>query len=192
MNKKTTLSISAIALASILLISGFGLSSVSAQTSSSQTGIKTKVPTSLENKYSVIFQVCATNNTMRAPEVIMSSDSEVKRISLNKSITANTCTTTATTIMANDANTIKIKKVDKSKINTMITVAENKLIKAKSEISKKNAELGELLASIPNNTPTQSTNIQKINEISTKLTELRKELNDARTEYYRLMYILRG
>ena len=181
----------AIVMATILLTSGFGLSSAHAQTNS-QISIKAKVPSTLDNKYSVIFQVCAGNNIMRAPQVVISSDSEVRDVKLNKTIAKDTCKTTATTIKALDPNTIKIKKVDKSKINTMITAAEKKLAKVKAEISATNDELAELAGTIPGNSPLAKEQIKKVNDITSKLVELRKELKDARSEYYRLLYVIRG
>ena len=132
MNRKNILSLSAIALASILLVSGFGLSSASAQTNK-QITVQAKIPTNIDNKYSVIFKVCAGDNVMRAPEVIMTSDSATKNVKMNKSIAANTCKTTGATIDAFDKNTIKVKKVDKSKLNKMITSAETNLATIKGE-----------------------------------------------------------
>jgi len=130
---------------------------------------------------------------MRAPEVIVSSDSEVKNVNLNKAISTNTCTTTATAIKAFDVNTIKLKKVDKSKINTMITAAEKNLSKIKSKISKKNIDLEELLLTLPGgNNPTKPANVKKVNDITMELSDLRKQLKDARGEYYRLLYVIRG
>ena len=129
---------------------------------------------------------------MRAPEVVMSSDSEVKRISLNKSIAPNTCKTTATMINAFDSDTIKVKKVDKSKINTMITVAEKKLVKVKKEISATNDELATLIAAIPSDYSLAGKQAKQINDVTSKLVELRKELQDARSEYYKLLFILRS
>ena len=189
MNKKTTLSISAIALASILLMSGFGLSSASAQTNS-KASIKATLPTNIDNKYSVIFQVCAGDTAMRAPEVVISSDSAVKSVKLNKGISANSCHTTGTTIDALDEKTIKIKKIDKKRLNLMIASAEKKLSQIKAEISVTNDELQKIV--LPGNTPLAQETKTKLNEISGKLVELRKELKDTRSEYYRLLYVLRG
>ena len=192
MNKKTTLPLGAIALSSILLLSGFGLSSSAHAATGSTSTIIAKVPSTLNN-YSVIFKVCAGDQTMRAPEVILSSDSQVKNVKMNKAIASNTCKTTSSMIKALDSSTIKIKKVDKSKINTMINAAEKNLSKIKSEISAKNIELEELLLTLPGgNTPTKPSDVKKLHDITTELSELRKELKDARSEYYRLLYVIRG
>ena len=191
MKTRTLLTITTVAIATILLTSGFGISSAHAQTSQ-RTQIIAKVPSTLGN-YSVVFQVCAQDIIMRAPEVILSSDSEVKNVKLNKVIDANTCKTTAALIKALDDKTIKIKKVDKSKLNSMITTAENRLSTIKSKISDKNDELQTTLESLPGgSSPLKSENVKKINDITTALSELRKELKDARAEYYRLLYVLRG
>jgi len=74
----------------------------------------------------------------------------------------------------------------------MVTVAEKNLAKVKGEISATNDELDAFLESIPGNAPTKAENIKKLNDLTDKLSELRKQLKDARGEYYRLLYILRG
>ncbi|QLH03337.1 hypothetical protein C5F47_07145 [Nitrosopumilus cobalaminigenes] len=180
----------AIAMASILLISGFGLSSASAQTSKN-TEIKLITSSSL-GTHSVVFQVCAKDIIMRSPEVIITSDSQVKTVKLNKALYSNTCKITSSTIKAFDKDTIQLKKVDKSKINSMINEAEKRLIKIKSEISNTNTELEKIISSIEGNDPTKRENIAKINDLSEKLTELRKDLKDSRNEYYNLLFVLRN
>lgn len=74
----------------------------------------------------------------------------------------------------------------------MITQAEKNLIKTKSEISKTNAELQALLESVSGNSPTKQSDIQKINDMTSKLVKLRKDLKDARTDYYKLLYVLKA
>ena len=188
--KKSLLTISVVGLVGVLLTSGFVIPAANAQTNK-QISILAKIPSGLENKYSVIFQVCADDTIMRAPEVVISSDSAIKNVKLNKVISPNTCRTTASVVDAMDANTIKVKKVDKTVLNKMITSAEKNLAKIKAEISKTNDDLNSLLDTIPGNVPTKSENIKKVNDMATKLSELRKNLQDARQEYYRLLYILK-
>lgn len=189
--KTTITTITVFALATVLLTSGFVMPSAEAQKSSSVT--KVHVVSSTLDNHSVIFKYCAGDTSMRAPEVIITSDSQVKKVSLNKHIAANTCKTTAANIKALDVDTIKLKKVDKSNLNKMITSAEKRLTNIKNEISIQNDNLEELLASLPGGSgPEKSTNVKKINEITEKLSELREKLKDARSEYYRLLYVLRG
>ena len=160
---------------------------------SPQSKILSISPTSIENLHSVIFQVCAGDAVkMRAPEVIVSSHAEVKTVHLNKAIGKGTCTVTATQIKAFDPAKIKIKVINKAKLNTMIDQAEKNLIKSKSNISKENIKLQDLMETLAGNAPTKATDISKINEIISNLVEFRKELKDARSEYYRLLYILKA
>lgn len=194
MDKKTNmLTISTVTLAMILLTSGFGLSSVHAQLSKSNaTEIKLITSSSLGN-HSVIFQVCANDYTMRAPEVIITSDSQVKLVKLNKEIAANTCKVTSTIIKAFDKNSIQLKKVDKSKINLMISDAEKRLTNIKSKISDKNTQLEDAYLAFQGlSSSAKPVNMKKINDVTSELVELRRDLQDARTEYYRLLYVLRG
>ncbi len=130
---------------------------------------------------------------MRAPEVMIISDSETKNVKLNKIISEKTCKKTSALIKAMDVKTIKIKKVDKTAINKMITTAEIKLSNIKNKISNTNDKLETALESLPGGSSSlKSENVKKLNEITSELSELRKELKDARGEYYTLLYILRG
>ncbi len=150
-------------------------------------------PTSVPNIHSVIFQVCASDSVnMRAPEVILKSLKEVKSVSLSKSVAKGTCTTSAAQLGAFDPGNIKIKVVDKSKLNTLVDQAEQKLIKTKSAIAKANDQLDSLLLELPGNTPKKASDVSKVSEITSQLSELRKELKDARMEYYRLLYVLQA
>ena len=189
MNTKLT-AITAI-LATTLLLAGSNTSAFAATAPTSK--ILAIAPTNVLNIHTVIFQVCAGDQTsMRAPEVLVASTFETKSVKLNKAIAKDTCTTTATQLTAIDPNNIKIKVINKSKLNTMIDAAEKRLFNIKKSISDVNAELQELMTTLPGNSPTKVTDVQKVNQISSKLVDLRKELSDSRSEYYRLLYVLKG
>ncbi len=188
MNKKLTVIITILATA--LIFAGTNQAFAAEKPT---TKVLTIAPTSVENIHTVLFQVCAGDAVnMRAPEVIVTSFAEVKTVHLSKVISMGTCTTTATQIQAFDPANIKIKVINKAKLNTMIDNAEKKLIKIKSNIALQNNNLQELLNTIPGNTPTKVVEISKLNEIGSNLVDLRKELRDARSEYYRLLYVLKG
>lgn len=155
--------------------------------------VLTIAPTSVQNIYSVIFEVCSSDSTnMRAPEVIVRSLAEVKTVQLNKVLAKDTCTITATQLSAFDPANIKIKVVDKTKLNKMIDQSEKNLIKTKSEISMTNADLQALYQSLGGNSPTKQLDIQKINDLTSKLSDLRKELKETRADYFRLLYLLKA
>ena len=130
---------------------------------------------------------------MRAPEVIITSDSQVKKVQLNKMIASDTCKTTSATIKALDSDTIHVKKVDKSNINKMIASKEKRLVNIKNEISIQNDNLTALLESLPGGSnEMKPENIKKVNDLTTKLSELRADLKEVRSSYYELLYILRS
>jgi len=83
-----------------------------------------------------------------------------------------------------------MKVVNKAKINTMIDQAEKNLNKVKAEIAATNDKLSALLSSIPGNSPANSSEVSLVNEITLKLKELRKQSSDARSEYYKLLYVI--
>lgn len=177
----------AILFGSIILFVVLGLSPVFKQT----TSIMAIVPAT-ENNHSVVFRVCAEETIMRSPEVKISSDIEEKNIRLSQEIQPNTCRQTASTIKASDPSTINLKKVDKTDLNKMVTEAENKVLKIRSEISDKNAELEKIVATIPEDRPAQITINQKVNTITLELVQLRKELQEAKNDYDRVLALLKG
>lgn len=188
MNRKLTI-ITAILVTTLLL----GSSTHAFASLSPTSKILSISPTSVPNIHTVIFQVCASDSVnMRAPEVILKSLKEVKSVSLSKSVAKGTCTTSATQIAAFDPGNIKIKIIDKSKLNVLVDQAEQKLIKIQSSIAKNNDQLQDLLLVLPGNSPTKVSDISKINEITSQLSDLRKELKDARMDYYRLLYVLQA
>lgn len=151
------------------------------------------VPTSTDKLHTVIFQVCAGSETsMRAPEVVVRSLAEVKSVNLNKIIAKGTCTTTATQLSAFDSKNIRIQVIDKTVLNKLVDRAEQKLIQLRTDIALTSDGLQDMVASMPGNTPTQKTEIVKINEVSSKLSELRKEIRNTQSEYYRLLYLLQA
>ncbi len=171
----------------VILLVTISLSPVQLQT----TSIMAIVP-STENTHSVIFQVCAGDTIMRAPEVRISSDTEVKTVKLSKEILPESCRQTSAIIKATDSKTIKMEKVDKKNINIMITEVDEKILNIQSEITKKNAELEELIARIPEDkSPSHSVNA-KINNIAVEISKLRNQLHDVKMEREKLLVFLKG
>ena len=188
--KSMKLTLIASVVAATLLLSGTQVAFAQTMPSAKIVSI---VPTSVDRIHTVIFQVCAGSETsMRAPEVVVRSLAEVKSVSLNKVIAKGTCTTTSTQLSAFDAKNIRIQVVDKTVLNKLVDKAEQKLIQLRTDIALTNEQLQDMVLTMPGNTPTQKTEIAKINDISSKLSELRKEVRDAKSEYYRLLYLLQA
>lgn len=144
------------------------------------------------NISTVIFQVCASSEvTMRAPEVIITSDSEIKNLRLHKVIPKDTCTQTNSSIISSDPKSITIQVIDKSKLNIAAEKVETQIKNLENEIADTNNQLQAKLKSFPKDWSSKSFNYNEINEIVSKLSDLRKESDKLKLEYYDLIYALK-
>ena len=150
------------------------------------------IPIGEKNSYTVIFQVCASKEVdMRAPEVVISSDSAIKNVRINKVIPKETCTRTVSSINSESAENISVKVIDKSKLNLAIEKAEKELEKIENEIASINNNLQTKLKSSSGELNLKSINGNEINELTSKLSELRKQRDLLKLEYYELIYVLK-
>lgn len=131
--------------------------------------------------YNYVFQVCAYDKIIRAPEVLISSDSEVKNIKLANKIFANSCTTTSANIKAAESNSIKTILLNKGGVTEKINSLESKVNDLKQQLDSEKLKLEQVVKSQAPSSVDQS---------AQKITELRKELNSAREELNRYMFAL--
>ena len=196
MKTKTSMTIAAVTLATILLTSGFGLSSAYAQTSPSvkkvvvaSVGSQGKVFESLPRTiaYTYVFEACAGNTAIRAPEVVVTSDSEVRSVKLAVDLSPNACYVSSTKIKAANPETISAKLFTKDTVTKMVNNAELRLANVKAMLSEKNIKLQDAVKK-----PKTDANTSEIVKITEEVVELRKQLKDARAEYYRLLFLIHG
>lgn len=148
-----------------------------------ETGKSVKFDTNMPAAaYNYVFQVCAYDKVVRAPEVLVSSDSEVKNIKLANKISSNTCTTTSTSIKASEPNSIKAILLNKGGVTEKINSLESKANELKQQIDSEKLKLDQLIK-------TQASS-SEINQATLKITELRKDLTSAREELNRYMFAL--
>ena len=153
--------------------------------------ILSSVPSS-QNTHSLIFQVCASEQVdMRAPEVVISSDSAVKNVKLNNVLLKGTCSKTASAILATDSSSISIKVIDKTKLNKMIEKTEKELDRIKNEIEDINSQLQTKLNTPAEELRNNPNKVKEINELILKLKDLREERRQLTMEYYELIYTLK-
>lgn len=134
--------------------------------------------------YNFVFEVCAKDKTIRAPEVLITSDSQVRSIKLADKIMANSCGTSVAVLKASDPNSIQITLVNKGGITEKIASLENKV---KDLQEKLNAEK----TSLKTSSQMQEKPVdykQKVSESTNKISELRKELNAAKEELNRYLF----
>ena len=134
--------------------------------------------------YNVIFEVCSNERAIRAPEVLVSSDSEVKKIKLSNKIAANSCEISAGTIKTTNPDSISMTLINQGGITDRITTLENKIkdLQEKLDAEKSGLKTSSQMEEKPADYK------QKVSESTGKITELRKELNAAKEEYYRYLF----
>lgn len=136
--------------------------------------------------YTVIFKACTDNQPLRTPQVIASSDSEIRIFNMIKNIDSYSCYNSATLIKSNNPETIAIKINNQGSSNQKILELEQKISKLKSDLEKQNFLLTKLI-----NESVSSDKVLinlQIDEATYEIQRLRGELADVRAEYYNLLY----
>lgn len=136
--------------------------------------------------FNYIFEACAGNKAIRAPQVLVSSDSEVKSVKLGQMLGANSCTVSVTKIHASDKASVKAQMLNKGDLSKIVIDLESKVSKLKASISGENAKLKTLTMESPEPTDFK----KKLQTITDNIVDFRKDLKDARAEYYRTLYVL--
>lgn len=197
MKTKTTISvITVFAIASMLLVSGFNLPAAEAQTAPTVKTVKIAPVQAQEPifksqprtiSYVYVFEACAGDNPIRAPEIVVQSDSEVRSVKLAADLSPSACQVSSTILKAASTDTISGKLFTKSTITKMVNDVEKRLANIKMLLSERNAELQTVIKQ-----PDSTANTSKLVKLSQEIVELRKELKDARSEYYRLLFLIHG
>ena len=195
------LTISAIFLSSILVMSGMNLGY--AQTGNTNTStsdgrnVKTiavvtltdpdrTVPKVKPGTYSYIFQACAGANNIISPEVIVTSDSESKKVKLSHDLKAEECQTSVSKIKSSKKDTISAVVIERGGMTKIVKDLEMKITDVKEKMKVEKSNLGKILKEKPE---PENFN-KKVSEITDKIVKLRKDLKDARDNYYRMLYLL--
>ena len=141
-----------------------------------------------KNVYSLDFEVCATNQvSMRAPEVVISSDREAKNVKLNKVILKETCAKAISSIKAVDVSSIGIKVIDKTNLNKMIEKTEKEVEKLELEIISLYDQI-KTKSKLISWQPPDYELANEVNGLVVKLSELKKQKDQLKSEYYGLVY----
>lgn len=137
------------------------------------------------NGYNFIFEACAFDKTIRAPQVLVNSDSESKQIQLATMISANTCQASAVIIKAAEPSSIKGTLTNKGKITDKITTLENNIKDLQKQIDDEKKMLAQVIESDPSHQMKE-----KVSQSSKKIIELRSQLNQAKGAYNTYLYAL--
>jgi len=136
--------------------------------------------------YNYIFDACAKSALIRAPEVLVTSDSETKSVKISENISPNSCQTSATIITATDTNSIKAIFVKKNDISLIVGDLESKVKTIQDVLAKEKKEFVELVKQNPQ--PTDCA--KKVSEKTDKIITFRNELNSVRADFQKNQYAL--
>ena len=139
-------------------------------------------------EYLHVFEVCAKDKNIRAPEILISSDSEAKAVKLAQKINAEKCYTTSAKIKATDPSSISTVLTNKGMITDKLMGLEQKITDIKEKISQAKKNLGSTLKD--NTSTTDENNKEETISASDEIIQLRKELNSAKGELNKYLFAL--
>lgn len=131
--------------------------------------------------YKVLFEVCAKDTPIRAPEIILASQTATSYVKLATKIPANTCEINTGIVAALKPETIEITLVNEGGITQKITQLENKVSDLKQKLESEKAKLASRI---------QEGNKEKQNERIESISKMRTDLNQARDELNRYLFAL--
>jgi len=154
-----------------------------------QFGAEGKLSTNLRVvEYVHVFEVCANDKIIRAPEVLVKSDSEAKTVKLAQPIMADKCYTSSAKIKATDPKSIFASLTNKGAISDTLTELETKI----ADIQQKLAVLKKTLSDVTKqDAATLSEDAKKkTTDTTNEIIKLRAELNLAKGELNKYLFAL--
>ena len=134
--------------------------------------------------HNYVFKICAIDEKIRSPEVIITSDSETKSVKL-RDVQLASCYTTAAKIRASDPESISARLLNHGGITESITELENKITGLKLDLSSQREKLSAI------DVEASSTAKAKIvSAIHNKISEIRNNLNNTRAELQKYLLFL--
>lgn len=136
--------------------------------------------------FNVIFDACAGKDEIKFPEAIINSDSESKSVKIAESIDANSCRTSSTIIKASDKNSVTGVLVTVGGQSTIIAGLEAQVVDLQSQLDAQK----QILAQLVRESPPPADFKERVSELTDKIIELRNELNSARAELQKILFMI--
>ena len=130
--------------------------------------------------YAFVFDACAGSDTIRTPEILVESDSDVKNIKLGTMIKKNSCYTSSVIIKAANPDSITATLLNKGGITDKISSLETKIADLKDRIATAKQKIPK--------TDDQDPNPENLSNIVTLKKEL-KNLQDQLRRYLMVLYV---
>ncbi|MDH3313948.1 MAG: hypothetical protein OEM28_12525 [Nitrosopumilus sp.] len=189
--------ISTIFLASMLIISGMNLGYAQTNPNSDGRNVKTIavvtlvepdriVPKQKTGTFSYIFEACAGISDILSPEVLVTSDSESKKIKLSHKLDANQCQVSVSKVKSSSKDTISAVLIDRGGMTKIVKDLESQILQVKEKIKVEKSNLKMMI----NEKPQPADADKKISEVTAKIVKLRMDLNNIRENYFRTLYLL--
>ncbi len=121
------------------------------------------------NSYNYVFEACAEEKNIRAPEIVVTSDSEVKSIKLASMLKSGQCRTTSAIVKASNPSSISAQLLNKGGITKTINDMESKLADLMSQLSQEKNLLN-----------SKKDDPKQTSEITQRITDLKKGINSQR------------
>ena len=155
-----------------------------------QFGDEGRLSTELRvTEYIHVFEVCADKDkTIRAPEVLITSDSESKKVKLAQKVMTNKCYTSSAKIKATDPNSISASLTNKGAITDKLTELETKVADIQQKLSAMKKSLSDVAKQ---DSATLGEDVKKkITDTTNEISKLRVELNQAKGELNKYLFAL--
>lgn len=134
--------------------------------------------------HNYVFKICAIDENIRSPEVIITSDSETKSVKL-RDVQLTSCYTTAAKVRASDPESISARLLNHGGISESITELENKITNLILNISIQREKLSAI------DEGTSSTDrAKKVSAIHKTISDIRNDLNNTRAELQKYLLFL--
>jgi len=152
-----------------------------------QFGAEGKLSTNMRVvDYVHVFEVCANDKIIRAPEILVKSDSEAKTVKLAQKIMAEKCYTSSAKIKATDPKSISASLTNKGAISDKLTELEANV----ADIQQKLAVLKKSLSDITKQDVISEDGKKKTTDTTNEIIKLRAELNQAKGELNKYLFAL--
>jgi len=137
------------------------------------------------NVNNYVFKVCAFEEKIKFPEIIITSDSETKSVKLPRDISADSCYTSAVKVRASDPDSISSRLLNHGGVSEVILDLEKTIEDLKSDITIQR----EKLSAINDETPSND-RAKKVSAIHKKISDIRNELKNERAELQKYLLFL--
>ena len=137
------------------------------------------------NEYNYVFKVCAFEEKIKFPTVVITSDSETKSIKLPRQISAEQCNTSAVKIKASNPDSLKSRLLNHGGVTEVIVEIESEIQRLLSDITIQREKLSEI-----NDEVSSNDRAKKVSAIHKKIIELRNELKNVRADFHKYSLLL--